>query len=119
MNKKQLLIILGIILIVAAIVISSLLTYENYAILLIGVFLAGSILLFTLAAGLEKTLEQKQKNRTKALTSLGIIFFVVGISSNNSAMWSLGLIFFIVGLINKITTKRSNPTKKKKRKKTK
>jgi len=58
------------------------------------------ILFIILSARLmQKT--QKQEIDYRVLFSLGIIFFAVGISTQNPAMWILGAAFFAIGAANK------------------
>jgi hypothetical protein len=37
----------------------------------------------------------------RTLFTMGLIFFAIGMSTNNPGMWGLGLIFFAIGITNK------------------
>lgn len=44
---------------------------------------------------------EKHEPDYRTFFNLGIIFFVIGIASQNTTMWVMGLAFLIIGLVNK------------------
>ncbi|MBW2986576.1 hypothetical protein KY333_04370 [Candidatus Woesearchaeota archaeon] len=59
-------------------------------------------MIFTiLAIFLYKRQGKKHEIDYRTLFTMGLIFFAIGMSTNNPGMWGLGLIFFAVGLVNR------------------
>lgn len=61
---------------------------------------------------LARSKNKKHTPNYKALFSLGIIFLVMGLGTDNTPMWVIGLVLFIVGYLNKDKWEKESPWKK-------
>tara|TARA_Y100000310_G_scaffold318555_1_gene372802 strand:- start:1759 stop:2106 length:348 start_codon:yes stop_codon:yes gene_type:complete len=65
-------------------------------IVLATIIILGIIAIFTI-----KKSKKPHDPDYRTLFTLGLVFFVIGLGSQNSVMWILGLVFFIVGMAKK------------------
>ncbi|MDP7116443.1 MAG: hypothetical protein QF632_05745 [Candidatus Woesearchaeota archaeon] len=69
------------------------------------------VLFGVIAAFILYTQKGKHEPDYRTFFNLGLVFFIIGLGSQNSAMWIIGLVFFIVGLTNKDKWKKQKKWK--------
>ena len=76
------------------------LALKSNAWIAVSVIIVG-IIFVLLAVYLYRHQGKKHEVDYRTLFNMGLIFFVIGLSTNNPGMWGLGLAFFAIGLVNR------------------